>query len=84
MYAFAMSFSGQKGQSFHKMKYLQLGSLLVTRYLSAGYKKGGISLYDKLTPGVLISCCIMAHTHSYGELFHYIMKELRPGVLISR
>ena len=45
---------------------------------------GGKSLYDKLTPGVLISCCTMAHTHSYGELFYYIMKELRPGVLISR
>ena len=45
-------------------------------------QKGGKSLYDKLTC-VLISCCTMAHTHSYGELFYYIMKELRPGVLIS-
>ena len=45
---------------------------------------GGKSLYDKSTPGVLISCCTMAHTHSYGELFYYIMKELRPGLLISR
>ena len=83
MYAFAMSFSGQTGESFHNVKYLQLGSLHVMRCLSAGYKKGVKSLYDKLTPGVLISCCTMAHTHSYGELFYYIMKELRPGVLIS-
>ena len=35
------------------------------------------------------SCCSFlmlhkAHTHSHGELFYYIMKELRPGVLISR
>ena len=40
MYAFAMSFSGQKGESFHNVKYLQLGSLHVMGYLSAGYKKG--------------------------------------------
>ena len=49
-------------------------------------QKGGggrKSLYDKLTPGV-ISYCTMADKHSYGELFYYIMKELRPGVLNSR
>ena len=79
-----MSFSGQKREYFHNVKYLQLGSLHVMRYLSAGYKKGGKSENDELTPGVLISCCTMAHIHSYGELFYYIMKELRPGVLISR
>ena len=79
-----------KVESFHNVKYLQLDSLHAMRYLSAGYKKGWgggggcKSLYDKVTPGVLISCCTMAHTHSYGELFYYIMKELRPGVLISR
>ena len=41
MFAFAMSFSGQKGESFHNVKYLQLGSLHVMRYQSAGYKKKG-------------------------------------------
>ena len=38
-----MSFSGQKGEYFHNVKYLQLGSLHVMQYLSAGYKKGGKS-----------------------------------------
>ena len=32
-----------KGESFHNVKYLQLGSLHVMRYLYAGYKKGGKS-----------------------------------------
>ena len=41
MYAFAMSFSGRKGKSFHNVKYLQLGSSHVMRYLFAGYKGGG-------------------------------------------
>ena len=44
----------------------------------------GKSLHDKLTPGVLISCCTMVLTHSYGEVLYYIMRELRPRVLISR
>ena len=50
MFAFAMSFTGRKGESFHNVKYFQFGSLHVMRYLSAGYKKGGDggkSLYDK-------------------------------------
>ena len=39
--------------------------LLVTKKRGGG---GGKSLYDKLTPGVFISCCTMAHTHSYGVI----------------
>ena len=84
MYALAMSFSGQKGKSFHNVKYLQLGSLHVMRYLSAGYKTGGKSLYDKLTPGVLISCCIMAHTHTLMWrviLLHYERTTARSSYL---
>ena len=61
-----MLFSGQKVESFHNVKYLQLGSSHVMWYLSAGYQKGGKSLYDKLTLGVLISCCTMAHMDSYS------------------
>ena len=37
---------------------------IVMRYLSAGYKKGGKSLYDKLTHGVLISCSTTATARS--------------------
>ena len=61
MYAFVMSFSGRKGESFHNMKYLQLGSSHVMRYLSAGYKKRGVGgggelLHnERTTAGVLIS-----------------------------
>ena len=51
------------------MKYIQLGSSHVIRYLSADYKTGGKSLYDQLTPGVLISCCTMAHTHIHMESY---------------
>ena len=43
MYAFAMSFSGRKGESFYNVKYLQLGSSHVMRYRSAGHNKGGKS-----------------------------------------
>ena len=84
MYAFAMSCSGRKGESFSNVKYLQLDSSHVMRYLSAGYKKGTSHNMIKKTPVVLFSCCTMAHSDSHGELFYYIMKELRPGVLISR
>ena len=40
MYAFAMSFSGRKGESFRNVKYLRLGSSHEMRYLSADYKRG--------------------------------------------
>ena len=58
MYAFAMSFSGRKGESFHNVKYLQLGSSHVMRYLSAAYKKGG---GGRIIIWWINSCCSFSH-----------------------
>ena len=51
MYAFAMSFSGRKGESFHNVKYLQLGSSHVMRYL-CWLQKGG-----QILKWWINSCC---------------------------
>ena len=47
------------------MKYHQLGSSHAIQYLSAGYKRGAISQYDEITPGVPLQNDPQTHIDSY-------------------
>ena len=51
MYAFAMSFSGRKGESFHNVKYLQLGSS--HRWDRIAWCVGVIFQHERSTPRVI-------------------------------